>query len=128
MFKFSKKSLERLNNSKVHPKIRQLMNEAIKYSPVDFTVIETVRTIEQQKLNVARGVSKTLKSRHIPSVNKSGLCEAIDIAPYPINWKDIKRFKILSEHIKEVAKILDIKVSWGGDWKSFKDYVHWELK
>ena len=83
MYKFSNKSLERLNNPKVHPKIRQLMNEAIKYAPIDFTVIETVRTVAQQKLNVAKGVSKTMKSRHIPETNKSGLCEAIDIAPTP---------------------------------------------
>ena len=128
MYKFSKKSLERLNHAKVHPKIRQLMNEAIKYAPIDFTVIETVRTVAQQKLNVAKGVSKTMKSRHIPEINKSGLCEAIDIAPYPIDWKNIKRFKMLSEHIFKVARILDINIEWGGDWKSFKDYPHYQLK
>lgn len=70
---------------------------------------------------------KTLKSRHIPSTNKSGMCEAVDIAPYPIDWKDLKRFKMLSEHIKKVARILNIQVAWGGDWKTFKDYPHWEL-
>lgn len=61
MYKFGKTSNERLNNSKVHPKIRQLMNEAIKYAPVDFTVIETVRTLEQQKINVSKGVSKNIE-------------------------------------------------------------------
>lgn len=127
-FKFGAKSLKLLNNAKLHPKLRQLMNEAIKTSPIDFTIIETVRTIEQQKIYVAKGVSKTMKSRHIPSTNKSGLCEAVDIAPYPINWKDIKKFIQLSEHIKNVAKKLDIFVEYGGDWKSFKDYPHWQLK
>jgi len=127
MYSFSKKSLEKLNNPKVHPKIKQLMLEAIKTSPIDFTIIETVRTIEQQKLNVAKGVSKTLKSRHIPDTNKSGLCEAIDIAPYPINWKDIERFKLLSNHIKQIANALKIPITWGGDWKTFKDYPHYEL-
>lgn len=127
MFKFGKKSLEKLNNPKVHPKIKQLMEYAIKSSPLDFTIIETVRTVEQQKINVAKGASKTMKSRHIPSTNKSGLCEAIDIAPYPINWKDIKSFITLSEHIKKCAKELNIKITYGGDWKTLKDYPHYEL-
>lgn len=127
-FKFGAKSLKLLNNAKLHPKLRYLMNEAIKTSPIDFTIIETVRTIEQQRINVAKGVSKTMKSRHIPSTNKSGLCEAIDVAPYPINWKDVKKFIQLSEHIKNVAKQLNINVTYGGDWKSFKDYPHWQLK
>jgi len=128
MFKFGSKSLKLINNAKLHPKLKQLLNEAIKTSPIDFTVIETIRTIEQQRINVAKGVSKTMKSRHIPSTNKSGLCEAVDIAPYPINWKDIKKFIQLSEHIKNVAKQLNINITYGGDWKSFKDYPHYELK
>lgn len=128
MFKFGSKSLKLINNAKLHPKLKLLLMEAIKTSPLDFTVIETVRTIEQQRINVAKGVSKTLKSRHIPSTNKSGLCEAVDIAPYPIDWKNIKKFIQLSEHIKNVANNLKIKITYGGDWKSFKDYPHYELK
>lgn len=127
MYQFSKKSLERLNNSNVHPNIKKLMIEAIKTSPIDFSVIETVRTLEQQKINVAKGASKTMKSRHIPSSNKSGLCEAVDVAPYPIDWKNINRFIELSKHIKNTAQKLNIKIQWGGDWKTFKDYPHWEL-
>lgn len=37
MYKFSTKSLSKLNNSKVHPKIKILMHEAIKTSPINFT-------------------------------------------------------------------------------------------
>lgn len=128
MYKFGKGSLEKLNNPKLHPKLKQLLLESIKTSPIDFTIIETVRSIEQQKKNVAKGVSKTMKSRHIPSTNKSGLCEAFDVAPYPINWKDIKRFVELSKHIKSVANKLNINITFGGDWISFKDYPHYELK
>ena len=128
MYSFSKKSLEKLNNPKVHPRIRELMIEAIATSPIDFTVIETVRTVEQQKINVAKGVSKTMRSRHIPSSNKSGLCEAIDIAPYPINWNDKARFKQLSTHILNTAQSMGIKLTWGGNFKSFYDGPHYELK
>jgi len=128
MFKFSKKSLDKINNPKVHPKIKQLLLEAIKTSPIDFTVIETVRTIELQKIYFKAKTTKTMKSRHIPSTNKSGLCEAVDIAPYPLNWGDKKRFIELSKHIKEVAKKLNIAITWGGDWKSLVDMPHYELK
>ena len=128
MFKFGKKSLDKINNAKFHPKLRLLLVEAIKTSPLDFTVIETVRTIEQQRIYVAKGTSKTMKSRHIPSTNKSGLCEAVDIAPYPIDWKNTARFKQLAEHIKKTAKALNINIVWGGDWKTLIDMPHYELK
>ncbi len=128
MFKFSVKSLSKINDKKFHPSLKKLLLEAIKTSPIDFTVLETTRTLEQQKVNVLKGTSKTMKSRHIPSVNKSGLCEAFDIAPYPIDWKNIKRFIQLSEHIKKTAKELNINIQYGGDWKTFKDYPHYELK
>lgn len=127
MYKFSAKSLSKINHPKFHPKLRLLLLEAIKTSPIDFTVIETVRTIEQQKVYVAKGTSKTMKSRHIPSTNKSGLCEAFDIAPYPINWKDIQRFKDLSIYIKKIARQLNISITYGGDWVTFKDYPHYQL-
>ena len=128
MFSFSKKSLEKINNPKVHPRIRELLIQAITTSPIDFTVIETVRTVEQQKINVAKGVSKTMRSRHIPSTNKSGLCEAVDIAPYPINWSNKGRFITLSNHIKKVAKEMGIGITWGGDFKTLVDMPHYELK
>lgn len=128
MFSFSVKSWNLLNQDKVHPDIRRLMVEAIKDSPIDFTVIETVRTKQKQLENIKKKVSKTLNSRHIPECNKSGLCEAVDIAPYPINWKDLSRFRKLSEHIKKKAKELNIPITWGGDFKNFFDGPHYELK
>ena len=127
MYKFSAKSLSKINHPKFHPKLRLLLLEAIKTSPIDFTVIETVRTIEQQRVYVAKGTSKTMKSRHIPSTNKSGLCEAFDIAPYPINWKDTQRFKDLATYIKKVAKQLNISITWGGEFKTLIDMHHYQL-
>ena len=128
MFSFSVKSWNLLNQEKVHPDIRRLMVEAIKDSPIDFTVIETVRTKQKQLENIKKKVSKTLNSRHIPECNKSGLCEAVDICPYPVNWKDLSRFRKLAEHIKKKAKELNIPITWGGDFKNFFDGPHYELK
>lgn len=128
MYSFSVKSLNLLNNPKFSPTLRLLLMEAIKDSPIDFTVIETVRTIEKQKEYLAKGTTKTLKSRHIPDTNKSGYSEAADIAPYPINWQDINRFRKLSEHIKKKANQLNIPITWGGDFKTLVDMPHYELK
>lgn len=125
---FSVRSWNKLNMDEVHPDIKRLMVEAIKTSPIDFTIIETVRSLRKQKENIKNGVSKTLKSRHIPGFNKSGLCEAVDIAPYPIDWQDLERFRALAAHIKQTALKLNIPITWGGDWTSFVDMPHYELK
>ena len=52
---------------------------------------------------------------------------AVDIAPYPIDWEDIERFCFLAGVILTVAKLFDVPLKWGGDWKTFKDHGHFEL-
>ena len=128
MYSFSTKSLNLLNHPKFSPTLRLLLMEAIKDSPIDFTVLETVRTIERQKELKAQGKSQTLRSRHIPSTNISGYSEAADIAPYPINWQDLNRFRKLSEHILKKANQLGIPITWGGNWKTLVDMPHYEIK
>jgi len=128
MYSFSVKSLNLLNNPKFSPSLRLLLMEAIKDSPIDFTVLETVRTLEKQKEYYAKGTTKTLKSRHIPSTNKSGYSEAADIAPYPVDWQDLNRFRKLAEHIFKKAEQLNIPITWGGTFKTLVDMPHYELK
>jgi peptidoglycan L-alanyl-D-glutamate endopeptidase CwlK len=128
MYSFSVKSLNLLNHPKFSPTLRLLMIEAIKDSPLDFTITETVRTLERQKELYTAGKSRTLKSRHIPQTNISGYAEACDIAPYPVDYKDLNRFRKLSEHIKKKAVQLGIPITWGGDWKTLVDMPHYELK
>ena len=127
-YTFSVRSWNKLNTYGVHPDIKRLMLEAIKTTPIDFTIIETVRTIKKQRENIKKGVSKTLKSKHIPQFCSSGYCEAIDIAPYPIDWSDLERFRALAAHIKQTAQKLNIPITWGGDWKTIVDMPHYELK
>lgn len=60
---------------------------------------------------------------------------AVDIAPYPIDWNDRERFTYLAGHVKMAAHMLGIKVTWGGDWNNnnevkdnnFDDLPHFEL-
>jgi peptidoglycan L-alanyl-D-glutamate endopeptidase CwlK len=106
----------------VHPLLIKLCEEAIKGAPVDFRVNEGLRSLAQQKINVKKGVSKTLKSKHLTG-------HAVDIIPL-VSGRDSWAWPLyhkLAPHIKRTAKSLGIRVTWGGDWRSFKDGPHWEL-
>lgn len=128
MYSFSVKSLNLLNHPKLNPSLRMLFIEAIKDAPLDFTVLETVRTKEKQLENIKNKVSQIIKSKHIPEYNASGYCEAVDVAPYPINWNDKERFRKLAAHIMKKAQLFNIPLTWGGNWKTLVDMPHFELK
>ncbi len=107
----------------VHPDLVRLVRTAIKDSPVDFTVLEGLRTLDRQKKLVAAGASRTLNSRHLTG-------HAVDLAPYfagQVRW-DWPLYYPLADHIKLTAMRLNIPVQWGGDWRGgFRDGPHWEL-
>lgn len=137
MPKFSKASLSKLESC--HKDIQSVMNEAIKY--MDFVVLAGYRTPNEQFELYKKGRTfqngkwvktgttvtnldgKTKLSNHNYSPST-----AIDIAPYPINWEDLAKFKELAEVVKKAAKTVGVDIVWGGDWKSFPDYPHFELK
>jgi peptidoglycan L-alanyl-D-glutamate endopeptidase CwlK len=113
------KSLARLRD--VHPDLRKVIERAALTAP-PFRVIEGRRTLERQKYLVAKGASKTLKSRHLTG-------HAVDIAPLvngQVSW-DWTHYHPLAKLIKQAAKELNIPIEWGGDWTSFKDGPHWQL-
>lgn len=120
MYSFSQRSKDRLKG--VHPDMVKVMEEAIKGSPLDFGITEGVRTLERQKELFEAGKSQTMNSRHLRGL-------AVDIAIFidgKVNW-DFPNYKRVADHIKEVAKELNIPIQWGGDWVSFKDGPHFEL-
>ena len=53
---------------------------------------------------------------------------AVDVMPYPIDWNDMNRLQDFAATVKARAKSLGIEVQWGGDWKSFFDGPHWQVK
>jgi peptidoglycan L-alanyl-D-glutamate endopeptidase CwlK len=125
---FSKNSLNRL--STCDKRLQEICNEVIKI--YDFCVICGKRDEERQNMLLTQGKT-TLefpKSKHnkYPS-------QAIDIAPYPIDWHDHDRFKILAGIMFGVAHSKNIKIRWGGDWnmnwiindEKLVDLVHFEL-
>lgn len=118
--KFSKKSRDRLNTCDIQ---LQVLCEAI-LQEMDITVLCGHRTKEEQDKAVADGYSKAAfpKSKHnsLPS-------KAVDIAPYPVDFNDIKRFQEMCKIVERIAQKLDIQITLGRDF-SFKDYPHIELE
>lgn len=115
----------------LHPKLQKICDEVIKY--VDCTIIDGVRTKEQEAALVAAGKSTTMNSKHLPDAN--GKSRAVDISPYPIDWNDTERFAYFAGYMMMAAKSLGISLIWGCDWNSnfstkdttFKDYPHFQL-
>lgn len=119
-FSFGTRSKERLQG--VHPDLVKVLEEAIKESPLDFSITEGLRTKERQKALFDAGKSQTMNSRHLTG-------KAVDIAVIKdgeVTW-DFKYYQLAADHIKKVAKELKIDIVWGGDWQSFKDGPHFEL-
>lgn len=119
-FKLGPRSL--LNLRGVHPDMVRVVKRAISISDIDFTVIEGLRSPARQKELFAKGATKTMRSRHIHGF-------AVDIAPYvggSIRW-DWPLFDKIEAAMKKAAKLENVLITWGGDWKSFKDGPHWEL-
>ena len=125
MYKFGRSSKRKL--ATVDSDLQKIANELIKL--MDVTVLEGIRTEERQKYLVEIGMSKTLNSKHITG-------EALDLAPYPIDWQDRERFIYMQGMIRGVAHMLDIEIRSGIDWDSdgnikdhtFFDGPHFELK
>ncbi|WP_422048067.1 M15 family metallopeptidase [Shimia sp.] len=120
-FKLGRRSRSRLKG--VHPDLVAVLELAIARTPLDFTVLEGVRSLERQKELFASGASTTLNSRHLTG-------HAVDIAPLvggKVSWAWPHYYR-LETVIKQAADDLGVPITWGGDWKSFKDGPHWELK
>lgn len=119
-FKFSSTSKKRRDTC--HKDLIVLLDEMLKY--MDITVVSAYRDKEAQTDCFMRHTSKKRwpfsKHNKMPSM-------AVDIALYPINWKDKAAFIYLAGHVMMLAKILkenhlmthDLK--WSGDWDSDND-------
>lgn len=125
-FQLSPRSVSRLVG--VHPDLVAIVQLAIQRTLVDFTVVEGVRTIAQQRENVAKGASQTIASYHLPQAD--GLSHAVDLAPLiggAIPWSNWQAFADLAQVVKACAAELGVPVEWGGDWKTLKDGPHFQI-
>ena len=120
MFKSGKRSIERLQG--VHPDLVRVVERAIDLTPVDFTVLEGLRSPERQQTLVASGASQTLNSRHITG-------HAVDLGAWVDNQVDWSwpLYAKIANAMKAAANELGVSIVWGGDWRTFKDGPHFEL-
>lgn len=114
-FGFSKTSIKRMEG--LHPDLQRVIYRALELSTQDFSIIEGVRTIEQQRKNVAKGASQTMNSQHLPKADGYGY--AVDVAAYisgkGISW-DLEYYYLIAEAFEKAAKELNITIRWGGAW------------
>lgn len=107
-FKFSQRSENNLKG--VNPDLVKVIRRALELTPVDFIVIEGLRTQARQKELVATGKSQTMNSRHL-----SG--NAVDIIPVNTTWQ-IKEFAPILNAVKQAAVEQGIKLRFGINWKN----------
>lgn len=128
MAKFSKVSLARLLTCDIA--LQQLFLEVVKF--FDCTVECGHRGKEAQDAAYAAGRSKLQWPRSKHNTTPS---QAVDVSPYPVNYKDVQRYYYFAGQVVQFAREMKIAVRWGGDWDSdtfvndqnFNDLVHWEL-
>ena len=100
------------NLSGVHPDLVSVVKRAIEITEQDFSVLEGLRSLEQQRINVEKGVSKTMNSRHLTG-------HAVDLVPYPLPKGEWKRWwwdEIASAMHKAADELGIILVSGHRDW------------
>ena len=141
---FSRSSRSRLDTC--DPALRRLFTEVVKRS--DCTILEGARSDARQAELFRQGKSKLdgvkRRSKHQPG--NDGLSRAVDVAPYPIDWRvqraDVAtRWLLFAVIVLEAADEIGVSVRWGGDWscdwdrvsdprgdQRFNDWPHWELR
>jgi|TARA_R110000824_G_scaffold17372_1_gene70646 peptidoglycan L-alanyl-D-glutamate endopeptidase CwlK len=129
MARFGTRSKSRLHTC--DDRLKKLFKKVVE--EFDCTVIEGFRNKNKQNIAFKKGASKLKfphgKHNQLPSI-------AVDIAPYPIDWKDRDRFHYFGGYVLGIAKTMGLNIRWGGDWNqdtqtkdnNFDDLVHFEIK
>ena len=100
----SKKELATVNR-----KLQRVVELASQYSRVNFIVADGIRSIAQQREFVKRGVSKTMRSKHL--LGRAVDLWAIDPATGRVTW-DWAYYREIARAMKKAARELNIKIVW----------------
>lgn len=118
-WQFSEKSFGHLVG--VRPELVSVATLALARSPIDFGIIDGLRTVEEQAAYVAAGSSWTMNSKHLDG-------RAIDIMAY-VNGKgrwESALYEKIAPAFKSAAADAGVAIVWGGDWPQ-EDSGHYEL-
>jgi peptidoglycan LD-endopeptidase CwlK len=120
-FTFSKRSLDNLD---VHPDLVRVAHRALELSPYDFIITDGGRTLEEQKANVARGVSQTMHSRHLGGF----ALDFVALVARRVTYNRKYMLGIADAFKKAGEEVLGPgRIEWGGDWHGFVDEPHIQL-
>ena len=119
-FKLSQLSLNNLKG--VDEDLVAVVKRAIEITEIDFSVTEGIRTLDRQTELFKKGLSKTMKSKHL-------IGRAVDLVAYvdgKVSWEKEDYYPIALA-MERAAIELNVKIKWGGDFKNFFDGPHFEL-
>ena len=126
---FGKSSKKR--QSTCDSKLQEIFNEVIKH--VDCSVLEGHREKDRQNKLFEEGKTKV---KYPDGRHNRQPSSAVDVTPYPVDWKDRERQTLFAGFVIGVASQMGINLRWGGDWDQdfqvvdnrFDDFPHFELK
>lgn len=100
----------------VHPALIAVVEEAIKLTSQDFTVMQGLRSIDEERQHVADGTSRTMHSMHLRQADGYG--HAVDLVPWVAGraqwlWPHIYP---ITKAMQEAAVGLGTRIRWGGCW------------
>tara|TARA_B100000780_G_C21013053_1_gene405764 strand:- start:125 stop:514 length:390 start_codon:yes stop_codon:yes gene_type:complete len=126
-FQLSNNSLMNLNG--VDGRLIDIADVAIKLSPIDFGIPSTggLRTQQDQAKLFTDGVSKC-DGVNNKSYHQSG--KALDVYAYvdgKASW-DKSHLTTIATSMLQASAQLGYELKWGGLWKSWQDYPHFEIK
>ena len=108
-YKLSTRSQEKLVG--IDSELREVVCLAIKYTKIDFGVIEGVRTVAQQNALVESGASQTMDSKHLKG-------RAVDLMAYIGSrgcW-ELNVYDDIADAMKRAAIESNVAVRWGAAW------------
>lgn len=115
-------------DSRFRPKAFELLARCIE-AGIPVMIVDTLRTPGEQEANLAKGVSATMNSKHLPQPPE-GKSLAIDIVPYDtyalhgpdkVHWDTKSPVWLIMGQIGE-----SLGLRWGGRWKTPHDPGHFE--
>lgn len=127
-FAFSQRSRNNLKG--VHPDLIRVVTAALAVSPIDFGIIEGIRTPQRQhELFLAKKSQLDYPPKPGELVGRHLTGHAVDFMAYVdgVGTWDEQYYIQLGAVFKKVAMGLIIPVHWGGDNPHWKDEDHLEL-
>jgi len=116
-FALSERSLSRLEG--VNRELVNVVTDAIKISTIDFGVVQGLRTPAEQAALVAKGASKTMKSKHLDGL-------AVDLMAYlngRASW-ELTLYDNIADAMRKAAIANNLPLRWGAAWH--KPLTEWD--